>query len=852
MPALYALAILLAGLVSPLSAVAANCTLSGTGNLSCNGTTCSTTMADSCAGVAPGDNITITGTATANGDLVLSGAGRIVVTGAGSLTCTVASGCGLIALGTSTAGGTTNDSGTASGGSWTVRGQYLDPVAATWGNDRPTTRLPIGGLQHCGSGGNCNAGGGVENVMRFTWPIDKAAGAAGDSNVQDVIAQVQAGDVACFYPESPESPFGVMHDANFCYEVTASFSASLPYYIEVDVRQGAIDRYGYGLAQRALCQAEVLEVNGFNQVVIQLDPTTDASCEAMIDRSGRGVGRWMRVGTAGKPFKIMRVDLNTTPTPDEATLETPLSVLGHIAAGNTITIDYGWQPGDGLLIFRPVVITDAALSALSAPIGNETAEQAAGAFSFLAHAGLHFEAVRFDRLDAVRIGGSGTPTGAELFRSVWYSDPTNAVGGGALGTAFGFIAPAAPASTFDFVTVTGGASHDCTDDAGKSCGHTFNIARAPTPRFADVSVRYNGDDFLIYSVAGADVFVRRAHGQFAANNPNSAQCVEVTGANSTVDIQGVVCDAMPPWNLTDATIRGTARDLVSFQSEGSIGLGNAFTPSAVGATRFRNVAVFGGTLSDLGTTQGMVPRFVDGFWVQGARLGDASARLIASDVVSLRNGVFLGLDPAGQATAIEAPANVQNAVVSNVAFVDVWATARAFRIGTAANSNAVYQHITWVNRAGSPGIATRPWSFGESSNTGAITFRDLLFWVGGNTTRIFEHDHDNVSRTYSFEGTFCTGLSGTGDEYLAESLTELVADGATPIRDQRPPFVDLDAWPPRVDTRPDWRGCGDAGIKRGVYAPGVRYNWALGKSGLPSLVMGDEMGSRGQASVVTQ
>ena len=305
----------------------------------------------------------------------------------------------------------------------------------------------------------------------------------------------------------------------------------------------------------------------------------------------------------------------------------------------------------------------------------------------------------------------------------------------------------------------------------------------------------------------------------------------------------MVCDAQPGSQFLNTT--GSIRNIVVFVGHSDAGSDIGLGFSANMSVRTYEVAVFGGHI-----TGGAIPRWVKGYWVQGTRLSSFGVIAGINDVAV--DGVILDVTSTSTHTGLrvfEGPTGT-GGLLDNTAFVGITTVGglATHLVKRGSNDNfPTYRNLSFVYPSWGSGTFN-PVSF-NAGGTGAVHFQDMLLHANGHAAnQHFAADVDNGNQPHTFSGDFCIGGLGAVD-VNAPTLSALGTSPATVYRDQTPRFKGLNDWPPRVDLMDGQ--CGEAGIKTKPNAPGVYYNWAMGKSGLGALKMSDEMGSQATGGGIT-
>jgi hypothetical protein len=807
---------------------------------------------------------------------------RLVVDGP-SFHCRVADGCELVTLGHSTATprsspGIYQGLIVDGGGRVTLQGQYLDPADGAWRDTRPSHFLRVGRLEPCGAGGSCDSDAG-RNTMRLAW----AAGEAGSDArpIAELLAAARPDDLVCFRDADPDDAWAPA-DHPFCYRILAVAGDPLgTSYLEYDVRQGAIERSGWGLARRGLARCTVLDAQRCEDGTPCSEDATcagvgagrclgaplgvgdavtvalarNASCASLFDADHRGEAlHFVRVGGSepggGDPFKIVRSRRLERGTDDWAELRVFPAFDRPVALGEELLLDYGVQPGDPFWILRPVRVTDARLAALPAPIASPLLEDQAANVAVV-DGTLSATAAHFDRLYNTMLGVEGH---YGTIQDVWFSDTTCRSQSGscaAIGTQNNTGSGAS--FTLDTVAMTGGPSQRCqngVEDCGK--GTHSNGVGDDVVVIREMGARHLGDDCVASHDTTMTYDIRHLHCAGLADDAGSAECIEFDG---TVRVDGLICadlrsDFDDVISFPEPTASGWVHDVLVFGGRPDTGIfGGRFEDQV----RFEDVVLLG--LEFTVMPKRLVPLEVDRFWIQDVD-GSAGLRLVSEANRVVRNGAFVRIHDTSPAAALSAtPAREAAAVLSNVAFVDVDGSPAVAHATLARSTGptgqviaAVYEHLAFV--------ATRRWEagglsrlFGFESTGGAgnhVLHRNYLFaapFLAGGTSAAWETGAEGWTETA--EGDFCFWTNAPDhDAEIGAVLDAMEAAGkGRRIRDQEPDFPGAAGYWPRVDT-PKWSVCGHAGVKRGVQAPGVPYDWSLSKIRGVSLKMDGSLGQR--------
>jgi len=881
---------LLALLVLSTPADAETCVLTGTGTLQCPTNTAAAACTKTGVTVTGcgtdgstmdnSDIFDIQGTVTANGNLYGQGALQVFkVSTGGDLLCRVADGCNIITFGYDNSGGRASDGfatmtnglvATGAGSTITLQGSYLSPTAATFSATKPTTHFYAGDVLPCGATTACDTSTN-NTLMRIQWNVnkhDEAKGTDGDTVIDTALAAIDPakGDVIC-WRDPNEADDVAATDSPFCYRITGASGTGPNYYLEFDVRQGAIDRVGMLLAERNLAKCTVDLATGAASPYrdkITFTTADNTSCAALLTADGIAEGwAYVRVGRAsqdpGRPFKITRVD-DESPGAGQTTVTIFPPLDRGLADNETVEIDYGWMPGDAFWILRPVHVSDARLAALSTPITDTQATQQDQAGNVRVDAGgeLTMSATWIDRVYSTTATASGLYGTLE---DVWFSDATSREQGTS-GVVLGFEGINADDVTLHRLAISGGPSQSCrTAPTANACQHGLNLSGGGLLVASEIGVRHNGDDGVVRG-STSRWNVRHYVAQSGARLQSSGSCIEFSGTG-TVD--GIACmDEMAAGaSAFEVGASGTGEIRDSLSLGGGQGFPVIQSPSST--LRFKNYVSLAND-SDLTETVPVtrLPRYVTGFWVQDMQFmnGSGSIRWMSSsneDVIEMRDGVLVDLriPYSGATTLAFTPASPTLAtVMSNVAMVDIRNTGAVAHTlmsrSSVAGQNTLLDHLAFVVRAKGITAATNKILSAAGTAAGTVIFKDLLFsgtlgnyggnpsWeeVGGGVPSMSTRG-DMCFYTYTLDGAqaldhYSAVIDGFLDTMEAGGLGQR-------HRDRDPQFVDEFAYFPRVDTKPG-SPCGNAGVKRGAQAPGVKYNWPLSKIHGVSLKMDDTLG----------
>jgi hypothetical protein len=652
------------------------------------------------------------------------------VAGALSLVFAVENGCRVVTTGHSDDPQRTlpvEDSGLVvdGQGSVTLNGGYLDPDTVAFHPTRPSTYLYVGDLEPCGDGSDCDHGDN-RSILRIEWPDARYGGLDGDAGPRmgDVLAAAEPGDLVCF--RDPQTTDAIAYaQSGACYVIT-SLDPSEPAALELDVRQGAIERSGYPLDRRNLARCTVIDAQlcedrrtacvqdadclGADRIVggtgasadigagrchgaglgfgdrLTLDLGANASCAALFGAGDRGEAQhWIRArlgADPGFPGEQRRIVASRFLDGwQEIRVFPPFAAPPQL--GEVVFADHGIRSGDPFWIVRPVRFSDHRLAAMPAPIttaGAALAQDQAGGI-VVPNGTLHLVAAHLDRYFSATITYTGGRFGT--LQDLALSDTTCRHQGGqcaALGTMLGVRQGATFA--VDTASVSGGPSQRCAGAEDDDCGKAFhsNSGSGGALVLREIAARHLGDD----CVASHDptLVASLTHIECAgmADVAGSAQCIEFDGPTY---VDGLVCADMLRGD--DAiqlfpTATGEARNVVVLG--GGAGGGSVFGVQSRGV-RFQGFVLLGSNLFDSGddTFYTLVPLDVDGFWVQDVDIGPVArtgTRILQGNV-SVRNGAFVRVrlfgDNAGGTIQALATGPVQPmpgvGVLSNVAFVDV-------------------------------------------------------------------------------------------------------------------------------------------------------------------------------------
>ncbi len=443
---------------------------------------------------------------------------------------------------------------------------------------------PVGDINECpGDSGTC--AGANANLIRIQWPNTTykdsiSAPTPGYSYINEFLnggaPGVALGDIACFgdanYGDAYSHP-----DANYCYQVAARAGATT-YSVDLAVRQSYPDASprsasGYPLAVRTVKAATVANASG---VVAGARTVEVANTVISADRDL--VGRWIRFsdGSAAEPFayKIQRSENNPADCTGGAGACDRFTILdtrGFASAypnGRAVWVDYGWQRGDPMYFYAPLVITSATASELDSPLniaGTYTVRMAV-------IAGLGDAGFASSPHAAVRFLSTAAAAGTDGFTDVWVSDPASTPAGSVIDNASSLL-------RLVRIQKTGGtsASASCTPTYTSSCEdytHGVTFKSNSTTQAIDLGWRHQTDDMFVPGDAqtGWTLDVSRAISQFTSQYQCSGSVLDGnsgSGSSGTATLRDVECDncTSPPQNALcvtpDPLITGIASTTLS-------------------------------------------------------------------------------------------------------------------------------------------------------------------------------------------------------------------------------------------------------------------------------------------------
>ncbi len=576
---LLSLALLLAPAAA--NAVDDTCHFTGSGNWSAAGTYSGTKSCTGGGGTLDANDLVIIDAgviATITGSITQgSGAGiGIQVASGGTLTTESTPGSGLGANVTLTLGAQGLDC--QSGSTCTLIGAgYRQPFVASPAL-QPTLSSallwPTGDINECpGDSGTC--AGSNANTVRIQWPTatykesSVSAGVPGYNYITEFLNAgapgVATGDIACFGDDDYSDAYSFA-DTNYCYQVTAR-AGSPTFSVDLAIRQSYPDASarsgsGYPLALRTVKAATVANTTG-----VAVGGRTVEVANTVISKDRDLVGRWIRFsdGSAAESFayKIQRSENNPADCSGGAGACDRLTILdtrGFASAypnGRALWIDYGWQRGDPIYFYSPLVITSATASELDSPVnlaGTYTIRMAV-------IAGLGDVGFSGSQYAPVRFASTAAAAGTDGFTDVWISDPASTPSGSAIYTR---------ASSFAMKRVqkTGGtsASTSCASPYTSSCAdYTHGVIFGPntTTTASDIGWRHQTDDFFVPSSdtdQGWSLSVSRSISQFTSQYQCSGSFFDAAasaGGTSagTATFSDVECDncTNPPQDASCTT-----------------------------------------------------------------------------------------------------------------------------------------------------------------------------------------------------------------------------------------------------------------------------------------------------------
>ena len=370
-------------------ASAETCTLNGpTGSWTsatvctgCNptGTPCTSLSADDNIIIPSGSTITVT-----TGSTVAMTVGSVTVQSGGSLAVSYNAELDVPNAGLSVEpGGTFTPSGRAI--SYGDATPTLVSALSDGGGADVNTVLPVGKIIHCPGTPvgtlaattsaivtDCDGGeagtGGARSQIAICYPDNDVsaerlggfqhatAGHVGEGFYPEWIGQVAVGDIAVFWDSTNQNP---SRDVNAMYEIEWINLNSLNRCIGLNVRQGSTEGSCQATALNChLTERDIREVTlGSAYVAGTRTVSVDT---AAVTADGQRIGHFLtcpldyNADTVIEPGSTQTVAITQTTTGATDTLRLmPGGFRAGVPSGAVCWIDYGWQQGDSISVFRP-------------------------------------------------------------------------------------------------------------------------------------------------------------------------------------------------------------------------------------------------------------------------------------------------------------------------------------------------------------------------------------------------------------------------------------------------------------------------------------------------------------------
>lgn len=423
---------------------------------------------------------------------------------------------------------------------------------------------------------DCDGGeGGSTAEAAICWPDAQFDAAPGSTtNFAGYVAQVQPGDVVVFWDYT--GGFDPSRDVNAMYEVVdVQYASSTHRCLVLNLEQGDSDQVwsggpgrGYPLSRRRIKPVAVRGAQAAGDVVVETYETDLDDADAF-GRTPDYHARWL--GCRGPQGELDR-HAKILQTVDDAAGDRIELMPGGIdialADGEECFVDYGWQSGDTLAVFRPGRISapDGVLGALvETDQGAET---------------IDFDFALLDQLGEIDLNAT------THMDWVWVRDIT---------TGLAALELSGPAMLRGF-QMTGGPAQ-C------GCHHTILLdahedGDLDGTRIEDCNLRHSGDDFVVLSGDSGgsggsidDVEIRRCRFAFADGRGASDNVIDQGTAGSasrSLRLRGFLMEDAGANG--SASFQGSSPGLMSVRDGALISqYGGSFAAGTTEPWSFRNV-----------------------------------------------------------------------------------------------------------------------------------------------------------------------------------------------------------------------------------------------------------------------
>jgi len=658
---------------------------------------------------------------------------------------------------------------------------------------------------------------GSPSQLRLRWPAPAAPGGPGPAlPLDDALAALEPGrDVLCFSSPVP-GPVWLGADTNHCYEIASVRSASAPYAIDLDVRQGTLDQHGYPLARRELAQTVVASAAGPGARELEL---ASGTLPDVAPGRQAWVGRWLRLAEGPGPcpssgaqpchaaptaFKISRSHDGGAGA-DRVEIGDPRGLPTAVPVGATAWIDYGWAAGDRFFVLAPLRIRGAGSDELAFPRVELLGEA-------------EVRAAVFARVRGVEVEGSGLA----LWQDVWLQDCV-AEGSRCLGITD------AEEIRFGRTQITGGSALGPVQDRT----HSVVLDDTSEVTLEDLAIRHHGDDCVSFPPGTDGVTIRRLRCAFASDNAESVNLVGGNG-NALADllVEDGLCD-----DCTGVDPVFAGMSLTTGSVEGVLAWGTAGAAGGGDAVPVRNFGMVGGVHDSGGA---LLPPDVDGFSVRDLERTAGNGLISNGAVLSARNGVVSRVTVAST-VGLTVP---QDGVLENLALLDLSTTAACTgSCRLMLHGNFVDTTLRRVVVAHSPGVSAGfDLGFRSSASSGDGLVLDGVQMAGWQGP-LADHawlipsaimPEIDFGAGPCFHGNASDGPSGTVANLPPTAVQGVPAQFVDPVAGR---FDVVPGSPAQL------AGCG---VASGADAPGIRgLPWAWRLSHLPAERMAEDADSDG-------
>lgn len=761
------------------------CTFSAGGNWSAIGThpTASCTGGDNNATIDSSDivvipsgiTITITGNVTQG---TTAGAG-ITVQNGGTLTGTVSLSVNSgneIVLTVGSAGLTCE-----AGSTCNLSGAYVAVAASATLDTTPSTTsyLAFGDATPC-PGSDCT----LERIsyLRDRYNIHRGSpNPSLDSNIDNTITVIHAGDILCFWNPAGAVAFGTP-DVNACYPVSAvgttGSGATTTYYIDFQVRlTGAQQPVPYKAQDIYTGTISATTAATKGSRTIKVPAATIASGEEPL-----WVGRWIRLSLSGsatdyEPFAYRILSVTDGGGGDDTiTLASLAGLANDYAVGAIFAIDYGWRRGDPFIVYRPFKIASATSALNDSPITFS------GTVNLKAvHIALP---KKFEFLGASVVPGTLT----DIFiqdGDVGDSGLTDA------GVSVN-IKDSTASYAFNRVSIIGG---DSNAGAAGSTVHGFGFASSGSPKLSvtDSLLRYIGDDCFVSepNVSGS-MSVTRTRCQWGAYGGESESFFDSGTSSVAFTASQIECldcvnhgtdspELFAMSNGVGATL--SANGVLAYGVRGSIH--RYAWPSSASVS---NLEIIGGGSATVSGTSWMVPTATN-FVVRDVAIGGTypNAAYLYNNIsgdgpLRWTNGLFRDVSQSGtvQYGVTPTTASAYPYTVDNVAFVDLTnsvASSTLFLLPASVPNGSLLSRITIAYSPSFTAASEFQYGFSLNDTTPVYTLNKTLFYGMARTSAIGITNASSAKLTGLTKDHLCFfGVYAIGGGLEASLSSDSVAD----------------------------------------------------------------------------